>query len=210
MRCAGASRLAHRDDGSKNAEPSHHRFAQRAPRPALARVDSTVTEMCRHSRLISSSACGTVDGLGRDAAAGEAGLRLNSAVDRTRQPRALAWNGARARGVNVAVPPFCDEAPSLGRGVESPARLPCSGLSKPDPEVESLVPIIRSAEGVRRGREEASEVACPDQEEGASQAQAPKEDLARQVGRGRCASAWRMPPCSATSATTCRCRARRL
>src|SRR5204863_3415556 len=64
-------------------------------------------------------------------------------------------------------------------------------IEQADPEVESLVPIRSRKES--RGREEASEVACPDQEEGASQAQAAKEDLARQVGHGRCASAWRMP-----------------
>ena len=53
-----------------------------------------------------------------------------------------------------------------------------------------------SRKGARRGREEASKVACPDREEGASKAQATEEDLARQVdkvvngplSRSRCSS----------------------
>jgi hypothetical protein len=40
-----------------------------------------------------------------------------------------------------------------------------------------------SRKGARRGREEASKVACPDREEGASKAQATEEDLARQVDK---------------------------
>ena len=40
-----------------------------------------------------------------------------------------------------------------------------------------------SWKGARRGREEASKVACPDREEGASKAQATEEDLARQVDK---------------------------
>src|SRR5207245_2955934 len=36
-------------------------------------------------------------------------------------------------------------------------------------------------EGARRGGKEAAEVACADRDEGASEAQAPEEDLARQV-----------------------------
>jgi hypothetical protein len=36
-------------------------------------------------------------------------------------------------------------------------------------------------EGARRGGKEAAEVACADRDEGASEGQAPKEDLARQV-----------------------------
>jgi hypothetical protein len=86
----------------------------------------------------------------------------------------------------------------LGR---APARLQPLRASKPIRSRVLSVPITRSAEGARRGREEASEVAGPDREEGASQAQAAKEDLTRQVGRVRCASALRMQPCSAISAT---------
>ena len=40
-----------------------------------------------------------------------------------------------------------------------------------------------SRKGARGGREEASKVACPDREEGASKAQATEEDLARQVDK---------------------------
>ncbi len=81
-----------------------------------------------------------------------------------------------------------------------------------DSEVQSLGSDHPITGGARRGREEASEVGCPAREEpareeDASQTQAAEEDLARQVGRVRCASAWRMPLCSPISATTCRCRA---
>src|SRR5947208_14740039 len=75
-----------------------------------------------------------------------------------------------------------------------------------DPEVESVDSVQSITEGARRGREEASEVACPDREEDASEAQAAEEDLARQVSSVRCASEWQIPPCSGTSAITCRCR----
>jgi hypothetical protein len=55
-----------------------------------------------------------------------------------------------------------------------------------------------SREGARRGREEASKVACPDREEGASKAQATEEDLARQVDKsstGRSPGAADRRPC---------------
>ena len=58
---------------------------------------------------------------------------------------------------------------------------------------EGTVTRFRSAdnrEGARHGRKEASEVACPDREEDASEAQAAEEDLARQVAGVRYASAW--------------------
>jgi hypothetical protein len=87
-----------------------------------------------------------------------------------------------------------------------------------------------SRKGARSGWEEASKVACPDREEGASKAQATEEDLARQVvksstgrspgtadrrpclwqkrlspsGAGRCVFASGILPCSVSFATTCR------
>jgi hypothetical protein len=87
-----------------------------------------------------------------------------------------------------------------------------------------------SRKGARRGREEASKVAGPDREEGASEAQATEEGLARQVdklstgrfpgaayrrpclwqrrlspsGAGRCVFASGILPCSVSFATTCR------
>jgi hypothetical protein len=64
------------------------------------------------------------------------------------------------------------------RGFEPPALI-APRFEEADPEVESLGPISRSAEGARRGRKEASEVAFADREEGAGQAQAAKEDLTR-------------------------------
>jgi hypothetical protein len=47
--------------------------------------------------------------------------------------------------------------------------------------VASVSAGAHQSEGARRGGKEATEVACPDRDEGASEAQAPEEDLARQV-----------------------------
>ena len=88
---------------------------------------------------------------------------------------------------------ICDGgAPTLGRGVGPPGAA-AFRIEHTDPEVESLSRDHPISGRSRRGREEASEVACRDGEEGASQAQAAKEDLARQIGRVRYASASRLP-----------------
>ena len=81
---------------------------------------------------------------------------------------------------------ICDGgAPSAGVGSDSDLRaLAAFRIEHTDPEVESLSRDHPISGRSRRGREEASEVACRDGEEGASQAQAAKEDLARQIGPG--------------------------
>jgi hypothetical protein len=82
----------------------------------------------------------------------------------------------------VAFPTSATEAPRVW-GVGSDLRaLAAFRIEHTDPEVESLSRDHPISGRSRRGREEASEVACRD--EGASQAQAAKEDLARQIGPG--------------------------
>jgi hypothetical protein len=84
-------------------------------------------------------------------------------------------------------------APSLG-GVGSGLRAVAAfRIEQADPEVESLGRDHPISGRSRRGREEAPEVERRDGEEGASQAQAAKENLTRQIGRVRGVSAWRMP-----------------
>src|SRR6266498_4082271 len=75
-------------------------------------------------------------------------------------------------------------------GVGGLARAPRQVLAKATPAraarngvaaVASVSAGAHQPEGARRGGKEAAEVACADRDEGASEDQAPEEDLARQV-----------------------------
>jgi hypothetical protein len=105
----------------------------------------------------------------------------------------------------VAFSTSATEAPRVW-GVGSDLRaLAAFRIEHTDPEVESLSRDLPISGRSRRGREEASEVACREGEEGASQAQAAKEDLARQIGWVHYASAPRMPACPQTIDPRVRC-----
>jgi hypothetical protein len=99
---------------------------------------------------------------------------------------------AREKEVGTSGPDVEDELPPTARDREV--------FEVGQPRVASVSAGADQPEGARRGGKEAAEVACAERDEGASEDQAPEEDLARQVEtRHACPAALRAVACTPPS-----------